>query len=221
VAVLKVSGVLDLVTSDALGHAVARCLCAQPEAVLIDVHEMDVADPLGLGVLRSLVTAEWPEIPVVLCGFPAAGVQVVAGIPGITTQESCAEALERTTAEPLAVRVRARLRPVPDACRQARQFVTQACTAWQRRDIVSTAALVVTELVANVVRHAHTTMEVTLGLRDDELCLAVRDGNRSLPRPAQPGLAQAGGRGLHLVRELTDSWGVLPVVDGKVIWTRF
>ena len=33
--------------------------------------------------------------------------------------------------------------------------------------MTATATLVATELVANVVRHAHTTMDFTLGLRDD------------------------------------------------------
>jgi hypothetical protein len=31
-------------------------------------------------------------------------------------------------------------------------------------------------------------------------------------------LDEAGGRGLRLVRDLSDAWGVLPVVDGKVVW---
>jgi anti-sigma regulatory factor (Ser/Thr protein kinase) len=220
VAVLTVTGVLDLITGEALEHAVARCLSGQPEAVLIDVSEMKVADPLGLGVLCSLIgrNAEWPDVPIVLCGM--ADPSVVAEYPGVTASASCAEALERTAAEPAGLRLRVRLRPVPDACRQARQLVTQACTTWQRTDLAATATLVATELVANVVRHAHTTMELTLGRRDDHISLAVRDGCRSLPRPAQPDGARSGGRGLHLVRELTRSWGVLPVVDGKVIWTR-
>jgi hypothetical protein len=222
VAVLRVSGVLDLVTGEALEHAVARCLSAQPEAVLIDVREMDVADPLGLAVLCSLIdrNAEWPVVPIVLCGVDEDEAKAVAEYPGVTASASCAEALEHTAAEPAPHRLRARLRPVPDACRQARQLVTQACTSWQRMDLVSTATLVATELVANVVRHAHTTMELTLGLCNDRISLAVRDGSRSLPRMTQPDQARSGGRGLHLVHELTHSWGVLPVVDGKVIWAR-
>lgn len=102
----------------------------------------------------------------------------------------------------------------------ARQLVTQACEAWHRADLAATAALIATELVANVVRHAHTTTELTFGLRDGRLSIAVRDGSRQLPEPAQPGVTAPGGRGLWLVRELTEAWGVLPVSDGKVVWTR-
>jgi hypothetical protein len=70
------------------------------------------------------------------------------------------------------------------------------------------------------VRHAHTTMVFTVGLRDGRIWLTVRDGSRRLPKPADPGFTDLGGRGLRLVRELTESWGVLPISDGKVVWTR-
>jgi signal transduction histidine kinase len=109
---------------------------------------------------------------------------------------------------------------VPDACRQVRNLVTQACDAWQRAELAATASLIATELVANVVRHAHTTMEVTLGLRAGRLAVAVRDGSRTMPRPTDPPVNQGGGRGLRIVRDLTEAWGVLPIYDGKVVWGR-
>ena len=139
---------------------------------------------------------------------------------GLSYAPDCDTALAAGRAEPEPPRVRARLRPVPDACRQVRHLVTQACEAWHRADLAATAALIATELVANGVRHAHTTMEFTFGLRNGRLSMAVRDGSRRLPRPAEPELMSPGGRGLVLVRELTDAWGVLPVSDGKVVWTQ-
>ena len=218
VALLQVTGVLDRVTGDALGRAVHRSLSAQPEALLIDVDGMRMADPSCLEVIRSVVsgTAGWAGVPVVLCGPRAS--ELLPDCPGITARPSSAEALSDAAARPALHRIRQRLRPVPDACRQVRQLVDQACSSWQRTEIAGTAALVATELVANVVRHAHTTMVFTMKLRDGRLCLAVRDGSRTLPAPAEPGSRQAGGRGLQLVRELADTWGVLPVLDGKVVW---
>lgn len=50
--------------------------------------------------------------------------------------------------------------------------------------------------------------------------MTVRDHSRALPKPADPAVTAAGGRGLLLVRDLTEAWGVLPVSDGKVVWTR-
>ncbi len=225
VALLRVSGVLDLITGDALRRGVTRSLSAQPEALLIDVSRLEVSDPLGLRVLNDVVcqTAEWPRVPLVLCGAGPDTAAALADSPDcakLSFADDCDRALADIGDEPEPRRIRVRLRPVPDACRQVRQLVNQACTAWHRRDAASTAALVATELVANVVRHAHTTMEFTLGLRDGRMCLTVRDGSRRLPRPADPGVQDAGGRGLRLVRELSDAWGVFPVTDGKVVWTQ-
>jgi anti-anti-sigma regulatory factor len=225
VAVLRVCGTLDLVTAEALELSVRRCLSTQPEMLLIDVVEVTIGDPLALGVLAQVVgqTANWPAVPIVLCGPSEATAKAVASWPdssSVTVAESCEQALAEVAAEPEPRRIRIRLRPVPDSCRQVRQIITQACTAWQRSELAATATLVATELVANVVRHAHTKMDVTFGLRDGRMWVTVRDGSRRLPKRLDPGLADAGGRGLRLVHELTESWGVLPVFDGKVVWTQ-
>jgi len=225
VALLRVSGVLDVLTSDAFRRAIARMLSAQPEALLIDVTALEIREAQGLAALNEVVcqTAEWPAVPIVLCGADPDTATALAESPdcaSVGTAPSCEDAMRDTAEEPEPHRIRVRLRPVPDACRQVRLLVDQACAAWQRRDLAATAALVATELVANVVRHAHTTMEFTVGLRDGRVCLTVRDGSRRLPQPADPSVTDPGGRGLRLVRELSDSWGVLPVSDGKVVWTQ-
>jgi anti-sigma regulatory factor (Ser/Thr protein kinase) len=219
--ILRVTGDLDAVTSDALRRAVGRLLALQPVAVLVDVGDMVVREPPALQVLDEVAcaTAEWPDVPIVLCGGDP-GMLAGLSCPTISHAVSCEAALTALSLDPGPPRIRARLRPVPDACRQVRQLVNQACTTWQRGDAGATAALIATELVANVVRHAHTTMEFTMALRDGRMCLAVRDGSRRLPRPAEPTLRDSGGRGLRLVRDLTESWGVLPVSDGKVVWTH-
>lgn len=225
VALLRVSGVLDRITADALRRAVTRSLSIQPEALVIDVSGLAACDGPGRQALDDVVrhTAEWPQVPIVLCGAGAGTAAALADGPGhgpLRFADDCEQALAAIGDEPEPRRIRVRLRPVPDACRQVRHLVNQACTAWHLREAASTAALVATELVANVVRHAHTTMEFTVGLRDGRMCLTVRDGSRCLPRPADPGVKEAGGRGLRLVRELTDAWGVFPVTDGKVVWTQ-
>lgn len=224
-AVVHVTGTLDAVTGDALQQAVRHSLAGQPSRLLLDVSGMRIGDRAGLAALSDVVcqTADWPAVPIVVCGAAPETSAAIAAVPGCERLAFAADvARARTDAGPEEEpkRIRVRLRPVPDACRQVRQAVTQACETWHRADVSAVAALVATELVANVVRHAHTTMEVTFGLREGRLSMSVRDGSRRLPHPATPDVADAGGRGLHLVRDLTDAWGVLPVPDGKVVWTQ-
>lgn len=218
VAVLRVRGRLDGLTANALRTAVRRCVAPQPEALIVDLTGTDVAAPRALDVIPDLMdeTAEWPNVPVVLCG--TGGHEITH--PHVAYADSIDRAMKDIADEPEPRRIRVRLQPVPDACRQVRQLVVQACSSWHASEAASTASLVASELVANVVRHAHTTMEFTLGLRDNRICLTVRDGSRLLPRPADPSLTESGGRGLRLVRGLTQSWGVHPYADGKVVWTH-
>ncbi|MET0419568.1 MAG: ATP-binding protein [Actinoplanes sp.] len=226
VALLRVSGTLDPLTGDALQQAVRHSVALQPTRLLVDIEHLRIGDPIGLSAFSSVMcqTAEWPNVPIVLCGAQPRTAELIAAAPECASIEyapDCTAAMADADADPGSDQLRVRLRPVPDACRQVRQLVTQACVKWHRADLTATAALIATELVANVVRHAHTTMIFTVGLRDGRLSMAVRDGSRRLPKPADPTVSSPGGRGLRLIRELTEGWGVLPVTDGKVVWTHF
>jgi anti-sigma regulatory factor (Ser/Thr protein kinase) len=225
VAVLRISGTLDRETGAALGAAMRRSLAVQPVKVLLDLTRLRVGDPLALSGLSAVIcqAEEFPAVPIVVCGADPRtrdALNADRACAGLEYADDCDKALTEAEAEPGGPTVRARLRPVPESCRQVRQLVAQACTAWQRADVTAAATLVATELVANVVRHAHTTMEFTLGLRDGRMILAVRDGSRLMPRTLDPAVTDMGGRGLCLVRDLSDAWGVLPVTDGKVVWTQ-
>ncbi|NED58299.1 ATP-binding protein, partial [Micromonospora aurantiaca] len=108
---------------------------------------------------------------------------------------------------------------VAGACRRARELVTDACGRWNVPELAGPASLVLTELVGNVVRHAGTPMQVTLTLRRPYLRVAVMDGSPADARAAASRDPRAeGGRGLMLVRELTQRWGSTPVGAGKVVW---
>ena len=81
------------------------------------------------------------------------------------------------------------------------------------------AAMIVTELVANAVDHAHTASTLTVGLDDRGLSIAVRDGNAAQgprPRPVDPHARR--GRGLQMVEALAQTWGVTVHPDGKTVW---
>ena len=140
IGVLTVTGTLDLVTADALEHAVRRSLSVEPEVLVIDIAELDITDPLALDALGYVAcqTVEWPAVPIMLCGPTEETARAVAAWPdcgAVEVADSCAQASEDARAVPDPPRIRARLRPVPDACRQVRQLVTQACAAWQRKEL--------------------------------------------------------------------------------------
>lgn len=88
---------------------------------------------------------------------------------------------------------------------------------WGLDDLVSTAELLVSELVSNALRHAsgplHLTLERVSGLR----CL-VSDGSADLPRPADAGPEDECGRGLLLVDMLAAQWGCEGGPGGKSVW---
>jgi anti-sigma regulatory factor (Ser/Thr protein kinase) len=115
--------------------------------------------------------------------------------------------------------VRDDLLPVSWAARHARNLATEACLRWELPQLTGPASLVVSELVSNVVEHAHTMMSLRLSLWDRYLHIAVRDGSAIQPAlPQRPAAEQLRGRGLHLVNATAHNWGCLPTDGGKVVW---
>ncbi|MER7420756.1 ATP-binding protein [Micromonospora peucetia] len=220
--VVRLRGGLDLGTMRTVHTALDGCLADQPDALVVDLTDVTVRDPLALSVFAATArrAAGWPAVPVVLCAPPPEAADWLAQSTAcrvLPVRRDCAEATRVANAA-AAPRLRARLEPVAEACRRARELVTDACVRWHLPEAVGPASLVLSELVGNVVRHAGTPMRVTLTLRRPYLHLTVTDGSRTAVRAGSPGLRAEGGRGLMLVRELAQRWGSVPVGDGKVVW---
>ncbi|HEX6524384.1 MAG TPA: SpoIIE family protein phosphatase [Streptosporangiaceae bacterium] len=107
----------------------------------------------------------------------------------------------------------------PRAAGEARQHVRDQLASWQLEELTMTTELVVSELVANVVRHARGPYRLRL-LRSRSLVCEVFDGSLTTPRPRRASWTDEGGRGLQLVAALCDRWGTRNVPTGKVIWTE-
>ncbi|MBJ7004916.1 ATP-binding protein [Streptomyces sp. CRPSP2-6A1] len=112
----------------------------------------------------------------------------------------------------------------------ARRETAKVLTDWgMSEDVVDTACLIISELVANVVRHAAVlspTAAVTLAVEEQAaLVLAVADAHPLKPKPL-PAAHDLGGRGLllvdALVREVHGRAEVLPetTTGGKRIIIR-
>jgi len=113
------------------------------------------------------------------------------------------------------------LAPGPAAPSLARAFLTETCARWRAEDFVTDAALVVSELVTNAVRHAGTDMRLGLELRDGTLTVRVHDHGPGLPRLIPPAERGFGGQGLAIVEQLAQAWGVAVEEDGgKAVWCR-
>jgi anti-sigma regulatory factor (Ser/Thr protein kinase) len=114
-----------------------------------------------------------------------------------------------------------RLAAGPSAPGRARRFLEDTCRRWTAADFVADAALVVSELVTNVVRHAGTEMRLALELRDGALTVSVHDSGPGLPRLIPAAERSLGGRGLAIVVRLAESWGVVVGENGgKAVWCR-
>lgn len=112
------------------------------------------------------------------------------------------------------------LSPTPDSVARARRWSIDVLGDLDVPELGDTLALLVSELVSNVVLHARTDCSLSIEDIDDRVRVEVRDGSDRLPgltARIDP-LAQS-GRGMLLVDGLSDGHGVEPLPGGgKLIW---
>jgi len=86
--------------------------------------------------------------------------------------------------------------------------------------IVEAVAIAVSELATNSVLHANTEFTVEVVRTADRVRVEVADLGRGVPTVRAPDVTDSSGRGLLLVRELSDDWGVTASEDrpGKSVW---
>jgi anti-sigma regulatory factor (Ser/Thr protein kinase) len=97
-----------------------------------------------------------------------------------------------------------------------------ACHGRLSTEAVEAAELLVSELVTNCVRHAHTIITLAVDCNERSVAVAVGDDGEGMP-VVREGVDydSTGGRGLQLVDALAGDWGVRPRADGgKIVWFR-
>lgn len=114
---------------------------------------------------------------------------------------------------------------VTERLSRARRHRTGASeTAETVEDVVAEAAVVVSELLGNAVRHAQELPEGGILLRwqvrGDVVVVEITDGGGpTRVRPARPTAFSSHGRGLRIVGVLARDWGVREGPDGRrTVW---
>jgi hypothetical protein len=107
-----------------------------------------------------------------------------------------------------------------DAPADARHFAVGAVRRWGAADMTDDVALVVTELAANAIVHAHSGFTLAMSVQGDLIRISVRDGT-PLPSAGARALPPAPLHGLGAVDALASRWGIRPLGQaGKEVWVE-
>lgn len=111
-----------------------------------------------------------------------------------------------------------RLPAHPASVAAARRHVRRELLAQGRDDLVDDAELAVSELVGNVVVHARTWCDVVVRVQPHGVLVLVGDDDPTMPVPRAAGDEAVSGRGLALVRAVSQACGADRRGGGKVVW---
>lgn len=97
----------------------------------------------------------------------------------------------------------------PRSARLARSFVSEVLQRYQVDFlIVESVTLMVSELASNCIRHTDSEFTISVAIENDAVVIEVTDLGKGLPSLRSPNLQELSGRGLEIVSDLSDGWGV-------------
>jgi DNA-binding NarL/FixJ family response regulator len=100
----------------------------------------------------------------------------------------------------------------------ARRFVEDTLDSATATDVVETATLLVSEVVANAVVHAGSVLDLKIWVDTERLRVEVADGLPVPPMVKQGSADTTTGRGMFLIDSLADRWGTELHEGGKTVW---
>ena len=118
--------------------------------------------------------------------------------------------------------LRFRFERTPSAAREARRALRTLFDD-PADPVLDDIALTASELVANVVQHTHGggEMRVWDAGGDVPVRLEVEDPEGGVVIAARQLPDARSGRGLNIIRQVADDWGVVQTNLGKVVWAEF
>lgn len=101
----------------------------------------------------------------------------------------------------------------------ARRFVAEALGD-APKPVLDAIELMVSELASNCVLHTASEFEVCIVMAGGIIRVEVTDFGPGSPVLRQPAASELRGRGLVIVKELADEWGVVrrAGLAGKMVW---
>ena len=86
--------------------------------------------------------------------------------------------------------------------------------------VVDRAILMVSEIATNAIQHAGTNFIVRIDRSEDAIRVEIVDAGEGVPAVRFTSPSEVSGRGLRIVEELADTWGVRPSAlgPGKTVW---
>lgn len=107
----------------------------------------------------------------------------------------------------------------PGSVTSARRFVQERLDG-APRDIADAITVMTSELATNSIRHAESEFEVGIDRTPATIRVEVTDGGDGEPVVRDPEPTAPSGRGLYIVEQLSDDWGIRPAPDGdaKTVW---
>lgn len=113
---------------------------------------------------------------------------------------------------------RASFAPELKSASDARHFAERTLAEWDLPQVLEATRLLVSELVVNAVIHARTDSELVLRAEDGRLRVEVTDHSAAEPVLQEYSPTAPSGRGLLILDELADEWGVERDGTSKVVW---
>ena len=112
------------------------------------------------------------------------------------------------------------LSPRADSVTRARHWARGVVNAWEAEDLEWALSQLLTEVVTNAVLHAGTEVVVVLHCLPTQsgLRCEVSDASSSRLRRRHHSAEATTGRGLVLLEQLADAWGVETHPAGKTVW---
>ncbi|MEU5432852.1 SpoIIE family protein phosphatase [Streptomyces sp. NPDC020719] len=106
----------------------------------------------------------------------------------------------------------------PREVARARRLVADQLGEWDLEEVAGTVELLVSEVVTNAVRHAHSHQVELRLVRAETLRCEVVDDDHTLPMLLHAGPLDESGRGLRVVSRLAREWGTSRTGGGKTVW---